>query len=342
MTVVAVAVPLRDETQGLPALLRAMRAQTPGGWSELRIHLLFDGIDPSGLEAVREVADTAPASLRFASHVVERQAVPSAGRARRRAVARALSDRRRPPPDVLLTTDGDTVPAADWVARATSALAEVDVVAGHIARDDAVSLPSRDRLEAYLDALHGLRRRIDPIAYDPAPSHPWVGGANLGFRTAVYRALDGFRAVAAREDSAIVDAARHAGFRVRQARDVRVVTSSRLVGRIEGGLASAMTAMSRERDEPVMEHPADAARQYARHAWARRLRDAGATAADWDGLAAEVGCQGDALEALAAHVPNGEAFAMQAIPAAPTRRTLPLDEARAALDGFDPAAFRLG
>ncbi len=341
---VAVAVPLRGECQLLPQLVAALSAQKPGGWSGIRVHLLFDGIEDSDMPIVQGLAashdESAPVS--FTTHVIERGAQPNAGRARRQAVAYALADRRRPGPDIVLTTDGDTVPAPDWVSRAVRALGEVDVVAGHIERDRTSVSPARDALEAYLEALHTMRRTVDPIVYDPPPSHPWAGGANLGLHTEVYSRLGGFPAIACGEDKALVDEARLRGLKVRHARDVRVVTSSRLAGRIEGGLASALTHMAAERTEPLVEHPHDAARQYARHAWARRLRDEGTgTDTQWRRFAREVNGQADALKAMAGRLPNGEAFAMHAVPVRPTTRSLSLSRASRALAELDIDDVRL-
>ena len=342
MSVVAIAVPLRDERDGLPLLVEALRRQHVEGWERLQVHLLFDGLDDADIPTVKRLAanEERDARIRFTTHVVPRNPSPNAGRARRMAVALALADKTSPMPQVVLTTDGDTVPASDWVANAVRSLDDVDVVAGHIARDATTILPSRDALEAYLEARHAMRRTVDPILYDPAPSHPWVGGANMGFRTSSYLALNGFPEVPSGEDKASVDKARWSGLRVRHARDVRVVTSSRLDGRIEGGLASALTHMASERSEPIVEHPEDAVRQYARHAHARRLRDGRASDADWRHLARCVGGTPDALRALAKTVPNGEAFAMQAVPVVATTRTLPLSQAHAALSDLDTGSFR--
>ncbi len=308
------------------------------------MHLLFDGLDDKDVPIVQRLAltDDADAHISFTTHVIERGMLPNAGRARKQAVSYALADRRRPAPDLILTTDGDTVPALDWVSQAVNALQEVDVVAGHIARDATTVSPARDALETYLESLHAMRRTVDPIAYDPPPSHPWAGGANLGVRTDVYRTLGGFRPIACGEDKALVDTARLQGFKVRQARDMRVITSSRLEGRIEGGLASALAFMAVERTEPVVEHPHDAARQYARHAWARRLRDGQrGTARDWQLFAREMNGEPGSLRALARTLPNGEAFAMQAVPVVPTTRSLPLSEASAVLADLDVQAFHL-
>ena len=316
----------------------------PGGWARIDVHLLFDGLEQDDAAIVRALAarERLDEPINFTTHVLERQAVPSAGKARRQAVAYALADRRNPAPDLILTTDGDTVPDPDWVMRAVEALETVDVVAGHIARDATTVSPARDGLERYLEALHTMRRMVDPISYDPPPSHPWAGGANLGCRVAAYRDLDGFPAVTCGEDKALVDNARLRGLKVKQDRAVRVTTSSRLKGRIEGGLASALTFMAAERTEPVVEHPHDAARQYARHAWARRLRDAQrGTANEWSRFAREVQGDADTLRILAERVPNGEAFAMQGVPGVPTTRSLPLSEASTVLGAMQPDAFRL-
>ncbi|WP_430449624.1 glycosyltransferase [Rhodophyticola sp.] len=335
---VHVAVPVRDEEAGLPGLLQSLACQAGCDAIELTVHLLFDGCRDGGLAFARHVFETG--SLAGKASLVSRAGSPNAGRARRLAVEHALEGSEQEDDAILLTTDADTVPDADWVRNAVAALREVDVVAGYTARDRAAVLPARDALETYLEDLHCLRRQIDVIPYDPAPSHPWVGGANLGFRVNAYRQLDGFAPIASGEDKDIVDRARHLGLRVRHDRAMRVVTSSRMNGRAKGGLADALRFMADEVEEPRVEHPADAARQYARHAFARKVYAQRKGQCDWTRAEQALGATQE-LRPLAKEAPNADAFAMKAVPAHETTRDVALSEAAAILTTLNANQFRV-
>ena len=323
---VHIAVPVRDEVAGLPGLLASLARQMCGTRLDVGVFLLFDGCTDGGLDVARRWLDEA--GWRGRAVLVARAATPDAGRARRLAVELALADATDS--DRLLTTDADSVPDDDWIEAAVHALETVDVVAGYTRRDDTTLLPARDALERYLEDLHALRRRIDSLPYDPAPSHPWVGGANLGFRVDAYRALGGFAPLTCGEDIDIVNRARHLGLRVRHDRGVRVTTSSRMVGRARGGLADALRFMATEEGEPRVEHPADAARQYARHALARTVFREASGRIDWSAAVRRLGVDAD-LRRIARDAPNAEAFAMKAVPVPPTTRDVPLSEAAAIL-----------
>lgn len=348
MVKVAVAVPLRDERVGLPKLIAALVDQEQGGWNELRVCLLFDGYCEQGLGLLQSFENahcrkpSTRGAVSFRTETIERQPSPNAGAARRRAVDLTRSDPDSWQPDIIMTTDGDTVPAANWVSEAVAALSAVDIVAGDIERDTEEPLPSRDRLEAYLRDLHDLRRAIDPLPWEAGRSHPFVGGANLSFRASVYDQLGGFEPIACHEDKRIVEKARQAGLRVRQSRQVRVVTSSRRVGRAIGGLSDILAAMALEASEPMVQSPALEARQYALGAWARRLRDDGGEEREWNALATAFGTTSAALRSVADEAPNGEAFSSRAMPAPMRGPGLPLTAAALELTGLNAADFRIG
>jgi len=333
---VVIAVPVRDEEEGLPSLLAALASQHSIEDLDVSLHLLFDGCMDHGVE----IAEDFFAQDRLAGglSVIDRSDTPNAGRARNAAAELAVSNMDGCVGGILLSTDADSVPASDWIARAVDALRVVDLVAGYTRRDRTTDLASRNELEHYLEGLHSLRRRIDTIPYDPAPSHPWVGGANLGMRLSAYKNLGGFRALETNEDNDLVERARHAGLKVRHARDVPVTTSSRTTGRARGGLADALKHMQSELTEPRVEHPCDAARQYARHALARRTYDHSDRYTDWHMLAADLGTKAD-LQSLAKSSANAEAFVMKAVPHHKTVRDLPLSEAARILATLEPEHF---
>ncbi|WP_156962367.1 glycosyltransferase [Salinisphaera hydrothermalis] len=307
---VVVCVPVRDEARRLPALVAALAAQMDAG--EFELCLVFDGDEPALRERV--VRKARAAGLALVCRHIARGRAPNAGRARRAAAALGLEMLGDRSDALLLTTDADSIPAPDWIAASRAALAEVDVVAGYVRRDNRPPLPIRDRLEAYLERLYALERELDPIAYEPAPSHPGVGGASLGFRADVYRALGGFGEHPFEEDLAIVDAARRAGYRLRRDRAVRVTTSSRLFGRARSGLADDLRGQRAARELPRVEHPADASARYRRSAAARALFLAGASEAELIELAAHLDYPLADLRRVAATAPSADAFALALVP----------------------------
>lgn len=241
--------------------------------------------------------------------------------------------------DLLLTTDADSVPAGDWIARNRDALQRADVVAGRIDRAGAPS-PMQDRLERYLDRLYALRRALDPVDWDGPDTHHYTGGASLGFRAAAYRATGGFLSLAVGEDARIADDASRLGLRVRHDPACVMTTSARRDGRALGGLSLALRDLDRSGTAPVVTHPEDAAWQYRAHAVARQCYDHGRL----DGIAAMLTIGVDHAIGVARDCPNGEAFAMRIVPIAPGgMRQISLDHAEVALrtleaDRFDVVA----
>ncbi len=241
---------------------------------------------------------------------------------------------------ILLSTDADSYPRSDWVQTSRRALARSDVAAGRIIRMDADRDPTQCRIEAYFDRLHAVRRSIDPVAWDPSPGCHFGGGANLAFRADVYRSLGGFKEVPAGEDAGLLDDAARAGFRVRRDPSMVVWTSSRRVGRAEGGLATMLGASARG-VVPAVADPTAALWQYEHHAAARRAfadrHDAAARAA----FGRKIGLSGDHVLGVARECINAEAFAMRIVPAAVNHDALiSLDRAEMMLSAVERTLWR--
>ncbi len=331
----AICIPIRDEERRLPALmarLATIQKLTPN----LLIALTFDGCRDAGWEVVQPFL--APSKI-HAQQIV-RSEVPNAGRARVAAMSfgRDLLHQhfagKSPGEFYLLSTDADTIPNQDWVRSARSNLATVDVVAGLTRLDNTRSCPHRQRLEAYLERLHTIRRQTDSIDYDPAPSHPYVGGANLGVRLSTYTAIGGVRPIACGEDSDFVRRARRSGYRVRHARDMQVVTSSRLVGRASEGLASAL--VEAETRPLEVEHPLDAIHHYCGQAVLRRMYDQPSREYD---LSAEISARWSLSPAAILQeleeAPSADAFVTRVSEGKARSRIVRLETAEAILDSCD-------
>lgn len=320
-------VPVRDEAALLPRLLDALAAQQDIGGVAVTLCVAFDACTDASERIV--AAKAMPHALRTAA--LPPGAAPNAGRARRAAMALGLQEASGEA--ALLTTDADSVPAPDWIAANLRALEVADVVSGRITRDRAFADVVQDRLERYYDALHALRRRIDPVPWEAPATHHYTAGASLAFRAKVYTALGGFAERPSAEDALIVDEAHRAGVRVRRDAAVRVETSSRRAGRAVGGLADHLRQLAERPAGAIrVAHPERAAWHYTGHAAARhafgRLDEGTVTR-----LAASIARDPASVREVAATSPNAEAFAMRVVPGHPQgERPVGLDEAETALE----------
>lgn len=325
-TQVAICVPVRNEAVLLPRLLDAIAAQQ--GAAPLTLCLFFDDCSDESEAIVVQRAASLP--FRIVSDAGGATAEPNAGRARARAMAIGLD--ACGDDAVLLSTDADSVPAAEWVARNLAALEVADVVCGRIVRGGELPSAVQDRVEGYFDALFALRRAIDPVPWEAALTHHYTSGASLAVRAGTYRVLGGFEPRASAEDARFVDAAHAAGLRVRRDASVRVETSSRRQGRAAAGLADHLRGLDDGAVGPTMAHPADEAWRYRAQA---RARAAWGDAVAIDGLAAVLGCYVSRIREVALSSVNAEAFAMRVVGAVPNgARIVTLDEAERALANF--------
>lgn len=323
----AVCVPVRNEAMLLPRLLDALTAQR--GHPEFTLCLLFDDCSDASAAIVAERSGALP----FRVVTAEAGAgPPNAGRARRAAMELGVSI-LRDAGAIVISTDADSAPAPDWLAANAAALADADVACGRILREGGRASPLQDRIEAYYDGLFALRRTLDPVPWEAVETHHYTSGASLALRVAHYRTLGGFEPLASAEDARLVDAAHHAGLRVRRDAAIRVKTSARREGRATGGLADHLRRLDVGEGYATMAHPEDAAWRYRRHALTRAAW--GDLAARRAALAFSLGCDVDEIDRIAADCGNAEAFAMRAVPDVPGgERIVPLDEAEAALAGL--------
>ena len=299
--------PARNEAGVLPQLFVALERLERTGISP-RLCLLLDSCDDASPALVRDYAANASMPV-----IVEEVAAPdaNAGRARHRAMM--LGDRSLNGEGVLLTTDADSTPSRDWLQTIAAGLRQADVVTGKVVRTVTRSNPLLDRLEAYYDALHALRRSLDPVDWEGKATHHYASGANLGLLVASYRSLGGFEPLANGEDGRLVDDAGRAGLRVRRDAACVVHTSDRRLGRVAHGLAGTLRTLDRDGEAIDVAHPHDAAWQYRGH----RIARLAFAKADFTNLAVAVGLTIDHLVGVAGDCPNAESFAMRVVPTPP-------------------------
>ncbi len=252
---VCVIVPVRNEAQTLNATLAALTNQ---------VDLQGQRLDPKRYEIILLANNCSDRSADIARneaiqhpdinlHVVEITLPPSEayiGRVRQilmdEAYRRLISLGRKRL--IIASTDGDSQVTETWIAANIYEIAcGADAVGGRIVTDKA----GRAALHPYAKACHlrevgyryliaELESYIDPEECDRFPRHYQHYGASLAVTAEVYALAGGLPAVRTPEDVAFYQALVRVNARFRHSPKVRVVTSARLRGRTDIGLANQL------------------------------------------------------------------------------------------------------
>lgn len=245
-----VCVPVRNEAEALPHLIRSLGRQEGGGeGARLRLLVLANNCTDGTVSLLRAMEREGEMD-RVELRLIEARLSPAdahVGTARRLALdagadwmeAEGVAD------GVLLSTDADAAAPADWVIANLRALEGADLVGGRLVIDagetvDPALADLHRRIERYWAGIRALEDAIDPPSHDPAPRHGDHVAASLALRVALYRAVGGLPPLPCGEDNALVSAVRRHGGRVRHCPAVAITVSARGVGRVEGGMATEM------------------------------------------------------------------------------------------------------
>lgn len=242
-----VCVPARNEEAKLPVLLEALAHQDLG--RVVPVLVVLNNTHDGSVAAIAAAQVRWRGRLRVQVETVTfPPALAHAGSARRHAMAIGAQALGRHPDAVLISTDADSRPPADWVRANLEALdAGADLVGGRLEIDDRDPLPaplaaSRALWDAYWSRVRALEDALDPVPCDPAPRHGDHTGASLALRVRTWRAAGGVPAIPTGEDRALVAAALAAGARLRHPPTVWTRVSGRSVGRAAGGMADHLAA----------------------------------------------------------------------------------------------------
>jgi glycosyltransferase involved in cell wall biosynthesis len=212
---IGVVVPARDEAERLGRCLVSLKraaAHPELRGEEVGILVVLDSCVDASAEVAR-AAGVATFEIRAGN----------VGVARATGARRLLAAGAR----WLAFTDADSRVAPDWLVAQLRL--EADAVCGTISVADW----SRHHSE--------VGRRFER-EYRDAEGHRHIHGANLGISRAAYLRVGGFEPLPAHEDVALVRALEDAGARIAWSAAPRVVTSSRVSSRTQGGFADAIRA----------------------------------------------------------------------------------------------------
>lgn len=239
---VCICVPARNEEEHIGRLVEALAQQTVQSFVvAICINNSTDATRTRAVEAT--IHSDAPFQLR----IVEREFAPDlahAGSARRAAMD--LGADTLPPDGLLITTDADCRPPADWVEANLAHASPDRIIGGRIELDEweAAAAPAifalRCRFDAYWQAVRTIEDAIDPMPWDMPPRHGDHTGASLALSVDLYRRAGGVPLFPTGEDRALVKAAIEAGGKLIHPNAVWTRASSRTAGRAHAGMAADM------------------------------------------------------------------------------------------------------
>ena len=244
-----VALPARNEAQGIGTALRALGTQRDGAGQPLPVQavlLVNNTTDQTAALARLEAAQWPQLQLLVREEHWD-TAQGGVVEARRRALDWAAS--LAGPAGIIVSTDADTRPDPGWLWQLTAPLrtGAVQASAGRILLDPAerAALPPAVRRTHLLDSGYrwwagALTARLNPDPCDPWPRHWQHFGASLALTVRAYRAVGGIPDVPALEDLALVQALRQQDLTLRHTPAARVYTSARRSGRVAVGLSTQL------------------------------------------------------------------------------------------------------
>lgn len=158
---------------------------------------------------------------------------------------------------IIMTTDGDTLVAEDWIQANLFEIENgADAVGGRIIILDA-ELEKMDehcrkihlRDEEYRLLTAEIESLIDDLPFDEMPRHHQHFNASFAVKTEVYKKAGGVPKVKFLEDCAFFDSLQRIDARVRHSPFVKVYTSSRRIGRSEVGLSFQINEWKKLKDK---------------------------------------------------------------------------------------------
>lgn len=250
----SVVIPVRNEAENIRETLAALSVQVdqnnrPLAPDSFEILVLANNCDDDSAAVVKLWQKQNP---RLSLHFAEARLPPenaNIGYVRRWLMNEAFLRLNGNRGGVMLTTDGDTCAAPNWIhANLKEIERGADAVGGRILLkpEDLRRMDAKAGRFHLLDTGYRLlaaeiEARLDFVAHDHLPRHHQHFNGSFAVKTEAFRQAGGIPAVRCLEDVAFFQSLLRIDARFRHSPLVRVHTSSRSAGRTELGLSTQLT-----------------------------------------------------------------------------------------------------
>ena len=286
---VSVVIPVRDEALHLEKMLAAFLKQVDLNGEILNpdsfeIIILTNNCSDNSFEIACKFQDENQLLNVYAADITTETHNANSGFIRRvlmqKAYERLISNKNNS--GIIMTTDGDTKIAEDWIAANTFEIENgADAVGGRILFDDEElekMNPSARRLhlvdEKYRLLSAELESILDHLPHDDFPRHHQHFNGSFAVTTESYAKAGGVPDVRFLEDVAFYQALLRVDAKIRHSPLVKVYTSARETGRTEAGLSTQISDWINieKNGEDFMVESADALEQrFANHGKLRHI-----------------------------------------------------------------------
>jgi glycosyltransferase involved in cell wall biosynthesis len=161
---------------------------------------------------------------------------------------------------IIVSTDGDSQVDAKWIFYILHEMNKgVDVVSGRILPRD-IPLASKWphlRDVNYRFLVSRLEALIDPCPADPWPRHFQCYGPSIAVTCEMYNKVGGIKAIPFLEDEEFRKALKRVDAKIRKSPDVKIYTSSRLVGRVAFGFSVQLNQWQQMQSEGLEQYVED-------------------------------------------------------------------------------------
>lgn len=248
----SIVIPVRDEAENIEKTLRAFTRQIDFAGNPLNLEIfeiliLVNNSFDNSAEIIKNFQRENPSlNLHFAEVCLSEENA-NIGFVRRVLMNAAYSrlKQNKKNKGVIMTTDGDTTVADDWIAANLREIeAGADAVGGRIIipnseqkKMNALCREIHLRDEEYRLLTAEIEWLIDDLPFDDVPRHHQHFNASFAVKIDIYEKAGGVPKVKFLEDCAFFDCLQKIDARVRHSFDIKVYTSARHVGRSEVGLS---------------------------------------------------------------------------------------------------------
>ncbi len=268
---ICVVIPVKDEEAHIGKTLASFARQTdtagkPFETRKYEILILANNCSDNSVNVIREFQNQHPHLQILVEEIILPPHQANIGYARRLLMDAAYNRLSAGGGGIIMTTDGDTRVAPDWIAQTVAEIAAgADAVGGRIllCEQEAGYLDHATHTHHFKDETYRLlvaelESLILQNPHNPAPTHHQHFNGSFAVTTQCYAAAGGIPPVAYLEDCAFFERLQHIDAKVRHSPKVVVHTSARYLGRTEVGLSSQLSVwknLALAGKQPLVEAP---------------------------------------------------------------------------------------